>query len=245
MPYLGSTPTLVALERNDIADDAITSAKIADDAVTLAKLAAATDGDIITFDSSGDPALLSTGTSGQLLTSGGAGVAPSYTTISTGYTITAEQATTSGDGITFSGIPSGVKRVIMMVEGTSPGTDGDIYIQLGDGGGLETSGYLAAGAYVLQVSTTGVTRSTSSFLWRTEGDPAWTYNGAMNFFLKDVSNNTWVARQDGGHGAGAADGGRQATLGGGTKSLSAVLTQIKVFPQNGDFDAGSISLMYA
>ena len=75
-----------------------------------------------------------------------------------------------------------------------------------------------------------------------EGDPAWTYNGAMNFFLKDVTNNTWVARQDGDHGGGS---NRQATLGGGTKSLSAVLTQIKVFPQNGDFDAGSISLMYA
>ena len=246
MPYIGSSPSALLLKTANIADGIITSAKIVDDNVTLAKLAAGTDGNIISFDSSGDPVAIATGSDGQVLSSGGAGAAPTFAAApSFTYTITAEQATTSGDGITFSGIPSGVKRVIMMVEGTSPGSDGDIYIQLGDGGGLETSGYLAAGAYVLQVSTTGVTRSTSSFLWRMEGDPAWTYNGAMNFFLKDVSNNTWVARQDGGHGAGAADGGRQATLGGGTKSLSAVLTQIKVFPQNGDFDAGSISVMYA
>jgi len=240
MPYLGSTPAVTALNETDIVDEAITSVKIADNNVTLAKLAAGTDGNIISFDSSGDPITIATGTSGHFLSSGGAGVTPSFAEKSVGYTITAEQATTSGTGVTFSNIPSGVQRVIVMVEGTSCASDGDIYIQLGDGGGLESSGYIASGGYILQAGTTGVTRSTSSFIWRHEGAPAYTYLGAMNFFLKDVTNNTWVATVAGNHGDGAA----RCAVGGGVKSLSAVLTQLKIFPQNGAFDAGSISVMY-
>ena len=241
MPYIGSSPSALLLKSANIADGIITSAKIVDDNVTLAKLAAGTDGNIISFDSSGDPVAIATGSDGQVLSSGGAGAAPTFAAApSFTYTITAEQATASGDGITFSGIPSGVQRVIVMVEGTSCASDGDIYIQLGDGGGLESSGYIASGGYILQAGTTGVTRSTSSFIWRHEGAPAYTYLGAMNFFLKDVTNNTWVATVAGNHGDGAA----RCAVGGGVKSLSAVLTQLKIFPQNGAFDAGSISVMY-
>jgi len=243
MPYIGSSPSALLLKTANIADGIITSAKIVDDNVTLAKLAAGTDGNIISFDSSGDPVAIATGSDGQVLSSGGAGAAPAFAAApSFTYTITAEQATTSGDGITFSGIPSGVTRVNIMMEGVSCGTDGNIYIQLGDDGGLETSGYLAVGGYVLQVSDTGATRSTSSFIWDMTGDAAFYIGGAMEFFLKDVTNNTWVATLGGQHGA---DATRHAAFGGGAKSLSAVLTQLKIFPENGDFDAGSISLMYA
>ena len=62
---------------SDIASNAITEAKIADNAITLAKMAHGTDGEIITYDSSGAPATVGVGTSGQVLTSNGAGSAPS------------------------------------------------------------------------------------------------------------------------------------------------------------------------
>ena len=61
---------------SDIASNAITEAKIADNAITLAKMAHGTDGEIITYDSSGAPATVGVGTSGQVLTSNGAGSAP-------------------------------------------------------------------------------------------------------------------------------------------------------------------------
>jgi len=51
-----------------------------DNSVTLAKMAGGTDGNLITYDASGDPAYVTTGTSGQVLTSGGAGVAPTFQT---------------------------------------------------------------------------------------------------------------------------------------------------------------------
>ena len=56
----------------------VTSAKIADDAVTLAKMASGTDGNLITYDASGNPVAVATGSSGQVLTSAGAGAVPSF-----------------------------------------------------------------------------------------------------------------------------------------------------------------------
>jgi len=43
-------------------------------------MAGGTDGNLITYDASGDPAYVTTGTSGQVLTSGGVGVAPTFQT---------------------------------------------------------------------------------------------------------------------------------------------------------------------
>ena len=49
-----------------------------DNAVTLAKMASGTDGNIISYDASGNPVAVATGSSGQVLTSAGAGAAPSF-----------------------------------------------------------------------------------------------------------------------------------------------------------------------
>ena len=78
--------------------DSVTSAKIADEAVnsehyvdrsidtvhiglnqvTLAEMAGGTDGQIITYDASGDPIAVGPGTDGQVLTSTGAGSPPAF-----------------------------------------------------------------------------------------------------------------------------------------------------------------------
>jgi len=61
----------------------IVEAGITNDAVNfLTHLKAGTDGELITWDASGDPAAVAVGASGQILTSGGAGVAPTFQTAS-------------------------------------------------------------------------------------------------------------------------------------------------------------------
>ena len=90
----------------DIADDAVTTAKIlasnvttakiADDAVTLAKMAGGTDGQVITYDASGDPVAVGPGTSGQLLQSAGAGAPPTFATVSGGKIIKISSKLLSG-----------------------------------------------------------------------------------------------------------------------------------------------------
>lgn len=63
------------------ADATVTTAKIVDDAVTLAKMASGTDGNLITYDTSGNPAAVATGSSGQYLKSNGAGAAPTFAAV--------------------------------------------------------------------------------------------------------------------------------------------------------------------
>jgi hypothetical protein len=61
-----------------------TDEAVADDAVTLAKMAGGTDGNLITYDTSGNPAYVATGDSGQVLTSAGVDAVPTFQTPATG-----------------------------------------------------------------------------------------------------------------------------------------------------------------
>tara|TARA_R110002020_G_scaffold19996_4_gene68553 strand:- start:82 stop:2043 length:1962 start_codon:yes stop_codon:yes gene_type:complete len=67
-----------SIDTAHIADAQVTTAKIADNAITLAKMASGTDGNIISFDASGNPVAVATGSAGQVLTSAGAGAPPTF-----------------------------------------------------------------------------------------------------------------------------------------------------------------------
>jgi hypothetical protein len=78
MAYIGKIPAAAALTSSDIADSIITEAKMADDAISLAELKAGTDGEIISWDASGNPVAIGAGTSGHFLKSQGAGSQPVF-----------------------------------------------------------------------------------------------------------------------------------------------------------------------
>jgi len=69
-----------SIDTAHIADVQVTTAKIADNAITLAKMASGTDGNIISYNASGDPVAVATGSAGQVLTSAGAGAPPTFAT---------------------------------------------------------------------------------------------------------------------------------------------------------------------
>jgi hypothetical protein len=75
------TGTAAGLTAGTVSDNAITLAKMADDAVGLAEMAAGTAGNLITYDVSGNPVAVATGTTGQALLSNGAGAAPTFQTL--------------------------------------------------------------------------------------------------------------------------------------------------------------------
>jgi len=64
-----------------IKDLGVATAEIQDDAVTLGKMAPGTDGNIISYDASGNPVAVATGNDGQVLTSTGAGSPPAFETL--------------------------------------------------------------------------------------------------------------------------------------------------------------------
>ena len=61
-----------------------TAIAIADNVITLAKMAGGTDGNIISYDASGNPVAIATGSDGQVLTSTGAGSPPAFEAVSAG-----------------------------------------------------------------------------------------------------------------------------------------------------------------
>ena len=69
----------------------------------LSMMADGTDGNLITYDASGNPAAVSTGNSGQVLKSAGAGSAPSFGA-SGGYTFVSTTTASSSSNIAFEGL---------------------------------------------------------------------------------------------------------------------------------------------
>ena len=88
---------LTNLNATNLASGSVASARLADDSVTLAKMAPGTDGNIISYDTSGNPVAVATGSSGQVLTSAGAGAVPTFQTPTVG-DITAVTAGTNLTG---------------------------------------------------------------------------------------------------------------------------------------------------
>jgi len=220
----------------NITDANVTTAKLADDAVTLAKMAPGTDGNLISYDASGNPAAVATGTLGNVLTSAGAGAPP---TMAMPSTITSDTSVGTGNSYDISGIPAGVRCVHILFEGVSTASSSEILVQLGDAGGIETSGYVSEGVHLTSGSVAGTSSSTAGFLvsYHAAGH---SLSGIMDLYLKDAANFTWVSS----HNARVAT--NIVVNGAGVKSLSAALTQIRITTVNGSqaFDAGTVALQY-
>lgn len=141
-------------------------------------------------------------------------------------------ASTSGTSIDFTSIPSWVKRITVMFSAVSlSGTD-HFLIQLGDSGGIETTGYVAQSA-----TGSTVNNSTAGFISR-GNDAANSCSGLIT--ICNISGNTWV--EYGGFNRTTAT---EVTVCAGTKTLSDTLTQLRITTTGTNtFDAGSINILY-
>ena len=150
-------------------------------------------------------------------------------------------ASTSGTSIDFTGIPSWVKRVTVMFSGVSTNGTSLPQIQLGDSGGVETTGY-TAGSSVVAPSSIATTSYTTGFVIRTDALAAIVMDGFITVNLISSSTNTWAA---GGTIYAPTPSAYLALVAGG-KSLSATLDRVRITTVNGTdtFDAGSINILY-
>ena len=144
-------------------------------------------------------------------------------------------ASTSGSSISFTAIPSWVKRVVVVFNGVSMNSSGLVYMRLGTSAGNATSGYLGASIYI---NTTGSTLASS--YWPLDG----TSLGAgatryATYTISNVTGNTWVMS---GTTSNSNDTGISVTNGG--IALSGVLDRVALETSAGAFDAGSINIFY-
>ena len=146
-------------------------------------------------------------------------------------------AATSGTSIDFTSIPAGTRKITILFVGVSTSGTSNPLIQIGDAGGVETSGYLGAG---WQFNVAAVTNYTAGF-----GIPfaaaAAVFHGTLTLYLQSSSAFTWVAS-----GATARSDGQDMSVIAGSKSLSAALDRVRITTVGGTdtFDAGSINVQY-
>jgi len=132
-------------------DGSIDTVHLADNQITLAKLAGGTDGNIISYDASGDPVAIATGNDGQVLTSTGAGSPPAFETAAAGGAFEFVSRTAVGSSAVASIVvgsiaTSGVNYFFLWggIDSVANGAE-DLLIQVSpDGSTFRTSGYLSA-----------------------------------------------------------------------------------------------------
>ena len=111
--------------------------------VPVSELRVGTDGELITWDASGDAATVAVGTATHVLTSNGAGAAPTFQAAAGGaFSVIGKATASASASITVSGLSATYDKYLILVNNIEPATDGaSILLRLGDGGGVDTSGY--------------------------------------------------------------------------------------------------------
>lgn len=161
-----------------------------------------------------------------------------YTIGRSGIVLASSQATTSGTSVDFT-IPAGVRRVNVMFNIVDATDTDDVLIQLGDSGGLETTGYSAMSHRISQGSGVGEHSYTTGFGVYLPSTSTG-LRGAVALQLLDASANTWVAS---GTLHQLTGGVNWSVVVSGLKSLSAELTQVSLVTATA-FTGGAAAVSY-
>lgn len=146
-------------------------------------------------------------------------------------------ASTSGTSIDFTGIPSWVKRITVMLSGVSTNGTSNPLVQIG-AGSVTTSGYVGTGTEC--GSTTAATSFTTGFGIRS-AIATNTVQGVLVLYCLNASSYIWVAS-----GVTAQPSSPYTHQIAGTVTLSGTLDRVRITTVNGTdtFDAGTINILY-
>jgi hypothetical protein len=182
------------------------------------------------------------GTTGQTIVTNASGVLSFADAGSGGFTVAALQDTTSGTSVTFGSIPTGVTQVVIMFSDVRFSGGGiTALIQIGDSGGIETSGYTSGSTALWQNTAITSFGSAAGFNFRTQ-DSTGPVTGTMTLNLQKTSTFKWVQSHALKTGSSSSGDNGDGAVGGGAKALSAELTQLKF--SGGTFTHGAIAVMY-
>lgn len=142
----------------------------------------------------------------------------------------------SGTSVDFTGIPAGVRRITGTISGMSTNGTSNYMFQVGDSGGIETSGYLGSGS---TGTTDGLLTTGCALAGSTAA--ASVAHGGFTLTLMDAATNLWVGTSILGYSNAAG-----TSHGGCSKALSATLDRIRITTVAGTdtFDTGSLNIVY-
>jgi hypothetical protein len=152
--------------------------------------------------------------------------------------LTAANTTTGATTVSFTSIPSYVRRMTLIVRALSlTGTD-SFGIQIGDSGGFETASYQSQ-IYQLGAALLSAT-STAGITCVTDNANSYTWNGIIEAYLLESSTNTWVFS-----GRLQNTAGTMHSMFSGYKATSATMDRIRFISDAANtFDAVNVALRY-
>lgn len=180
----------------------VPTASIQDDAVTLAKMAAGTDGNLISFDASGNPVAVATGNDGQVLTSTGAGSPPAFETPAGGGAweiLSTAEVTGTTSSVEFTNLDTTHGQIAVMLSGVRASSNANVPLMTVG----TSSGYIASNKYNFHVRSYGpasdtedVERSTSNNYIYLSANSEMSSEGAYNclIYINDDSSHTSSTR---------------------------------------------------
>ena len=182
------------------------------------------------------------GTDGQVLTSTGATTAPAWEDLPAAGFTRSSQSTLSGNSSVDFSIASGVDYVDVIGYNFSSSADAEIRLQLGDSGGIKTSGYRSGTSLVYNSGSTEIHSSSSGFVLAT-GEDVRTYE--CHWRLRRMGNGAWSCTWNGMfNGSGNTLEGTMQGGGHYSPTLSGGLTTVRLTVASGTFDDGSASVLY-
>lgn len=147
--------------------------------------------------------------------------------------------TLAGPSITFSGIPSWAKEIVGSLLNISTNGTSGIHVQIGDSGGIETTGYLGTATSIGQTSLTSGLYAGAGFEISDSWNAVNVAHGAFRLSLIDATNDDWAFSST----IGYSNSDGTAVSGGSNQSLSGNLTQVRFITINGtDTLSGKIGL---
>ena len=150
MSFLSGRTSLTTVQTGDLADNA----------VTLGKMAGGTDGNILGYDANGDPEAIATGSAGEVLTSGGAGVASAMAAAADGGWVFVENIEASASSTILcvdQNIVAGYDYLVVWEDLLSTTGDADLIMKFGTGATptILSSGYEGQTLRALSTTVTG------------------------------------------------------------------------------------------
>lgn len=147
-------------------------------------------------------------------------------------------ASTSGTSIDFTGIPSWVKRITVVLSGVSTSGSSLLLVRVGTSGGIVSTGYDSTAN--AGVSAGQYQNITNAFCITYNAGATSKFKGAI--VLTNISGNTWV--QTGTTSDSVVN--LVTTNSSGDVTLSGTLDRVRITTVNGTdtFDAGTINILY-
>jgi len=153
----------------------------------------------------------------------------------TGITLGTMQTAAGGEtAFDFTSIPSGVKKIIIMFDNVSTNGSNNFLVQIGDSGGLETTGYGSAGSII--DSSPNIVSSTIGFVIGNQAAGT-AMSGHMILTLMNSGTFKWISSHNL-----SGEPSVSVMTGAGSKSLSDTLDRLRITTAGATntFDAGSV-----